>query len=473
MQREDTKKYFELKQGGYSINFPIECLGTGGSSCVFQGEYINKKNKKPIPVAIKRSKSPRHIERIEHERKMLLSISRQSNENSKYIIKYYGSRFYRNIFNISEAELVMEYASTGDLKKWIKTAGVVSWNTKLYLVQGIARGIYFLHSINILHHDINGGNILLSNENGELIPKISDFGFSIKNNAKKKYGVGTIPYIPPELLIKSEPFSDKSDIYSLGLVFWEIAALQLAFKKIDDEDALLAYVGRCKLRECFPKDCPPEFWYLINGMWQQNPADRPAMKQILDLLLAGLNNITSEFKQFTLSCEMHNLAVEILNEIFNEATECWDLTRNPWKTWQKSLNFDKSLKNFSDTFSKILTDQFRTDYLLNLSDFEKSGILNAVSKKFKSDFESYVQCCDATDEDFEEWLIDIFEDKGMIKNRIEWCISLGVQNWKNERDRKYFAVKQVLGNFSVFKPLKEAGKLKEIISVSLDMKCSR
>lgn len=469
MQRTHTIKSFKLKRENYIVDFLSYPIGDGASSYVYLGEYIDKKTKEHKPAAIKHCKWPKYIKQFEHERDILQSIANQPNENSKYIITYYGARFYTGLLGLKEADLVMEYANGGDLEKWIETSGVKDWTVKLSLVKGIARGVYFLHSINIIHHDINRVNIFLHNENGELVPKISDLGFAIAKNDKIEYGIGTIPYLPPEVFTKSEPFSDKSDIYSLGLVFWEVAALQFIYKQIKNEYALIKHVVNYQLRDHFPEGCPPAFWYLINWMWQQNPADRPTMKQVLEQLLIGLDNISSQLYLSTLFFEMHTLAVKILKNIFMEITQDRELSNDPGK---EIYNYDEKLEIFSDVFSKVITTQFSDDYLLNMSDSEKNRIQNSIANIFITNFKQSLQPYKSTYHDFIKWQADLFNQNEADKV-LENYISLGIQHSQKERKRKYFAIKQVLMKFSIFEPLKQTAKLKDMVSVSLDMKCSR
>ena len=87
-----------------------------------------------------------------------------------------------------------------------------------------------------MHRDIKAVNILLADKNK---PMIGDFGVSEKSEPKdenkKGYRVGTLQYMAPEIM-NSKPYSYKSDIWSLGIVLYELLALKKPFE-IKDKDA--------------------------------------------------------------------------------------------------------------------------------------------------------------------------------------------------------------------------------------------
>ena len=132
--------------------------------------------------------------------------------------------------------IVMEYANDGDLSKKIKAQKQKTYGEKYFSEEKIlqyfyqiCRGLQYIHSKNIIHRDIKSQNIFLM-KNGKI--KIGDFGIAkaltnSKNNASTV--IGTPYYFSPEI-INGEPYNYKTDIWSLGVVLYEMCCLKLPFE---------------------------------------------------------------------------------------------------------------------------------------------------------------------------------------------------------------------------------------------------
>jgi len=126
--------------------------------------------------------------------------------------------------------LAMEYLPGGNLALKLKE-GALSVEHCLNWMKQLAYGLSFAHKRGIVHQDIKADNIFLTNE-GDL--KIGDFGLAkllvgrVHQNPATK-GMGTPAYMSPELC-RGDPQDHRSDIYSLGILFFEMATGQLPFK---------------------------------------------------------------------------------------------------------------------------------------------------------------------------------------------------------------------------------------------------
>lgn len=133
---------------------------------------------------------------------------------------------------------------------------------KSLIIQNILNGVEYLHDNKIIHCDLKPDNILI-NYNQILDVKIADFGLVIKKDNKKSVNKdhGTIIYMPPE-----NEYSFKYDIYSLGIIFFEIIS---SFKTLMEK-----YIEIENFKNKTYNN------HLISKMISFNPDDRPTIKEI-------------------------------------------------------------------------------------------------------------------------------------------------------------------------------------------------
>ena len=104
-----------------------------------------------------------------------------------------------------------------------------------------------------------------------------------------------IPYMAPEVLSYKDyskgqlpPFSNKSDIYSLGVLLWELSSGHPPFKDEEYDDKLLAlYIAGGK-REQEKPDTPPDYYELYTDCWKGKPEERPTIEDVYDKLKSML-----------------------------------------------------------------------------------------------------------------------------------------------------------------------------------------
>ncbi|KAI5993973.1 kinase-like domain-containing protein [Pisolithus albus] len=159
------------------------------------------------------------------------------------------------------------------------------WRLRISFATDIARSLAYLHARKCIHRDLKGENLLVTT-NGRL--KITDFGFAriAARNAEESKRLtfcGTDSYMSPEILLGNE-FDLPTDIFSMGIIFCEIAARKVA----DDEH--FARTGPTfgidpeEVRRLANPGCPPAFLALCLDCTAKDPAVRPTTRTILERL---------------------------------------------------------------------------------------------------------------------------------------------------------------------------------------------
>ncbi|PRP77100.1 putative leucine-rich repeat receptor-like protein kinase [Planoprotostelium fungivorum] len=164
----------------------------------------------------------------------------------------------------------------------------VPWALRYRFIQGIALGMLHLHLEKIVHRDLAVRNILLSKY---LEPKVSDFGLSREQQTADEDGpslttsnIGPIKWMSPESL-KSQQYSTKSDVFSFGVVVWEILTVREPWEDIPHLEVALNVADGKRLP--VPDPCEEGMHALMHRCWQDNPRDRPSFKDICHYLGVG------------------------------------------------------------------------------------------------------------------------------------------------------------------------------------------
>ncbi|POG77709.1 kinase-like domain-containing protein [Rhizophagus irregularis DAOM 181602=DAOM 197198] len=268
----------------------------------------------------------------------------------------------------------MEYAESGPLKNYLKeNFNNLTWNDKYNFAYQLACAVSCLHNEGIVHRDLHSGNVLVHRN----IIKLSDFGLSKRiesssNTQSKLFGI--IPYVDPN---STQIFSlnEKSDIYSVGVLFWEISSGQLPYySKSEQYDIDLALEISQGLREEPAPNTPKDYVEIYTECWNGEPDKRPTINQIVERLktIMTKTNISMENDQTILS--FHSTLTEELNF-------------NPTNT-DTLLNVDNSLhgemSQIIQNFDKMNTREIVPTSLTNENEKKLNKIVNdTVNYTFK------------------------------------------------------------------------------------------
>ncbi|KAE9453746.1 hypothetical protein C3L33_14350, partial [Rhododendron williamsianum] len=179
--------------------------------------------------------------------------------------------------------IITEYLAGGSLRKYLhqQEPNSLPLNLVLKLALDIAHGMLYLHSQGILHRDLKSENLLLGED---MCVKVADFGISCLESqcGSAKGFTGTYRWMAPEM-IKEKHHTRKVDVYSFGIVLWELLTALTPFDNMTPEQAAFA-VCQKNARPPLPSTCPVAFRRLINRCWSSNPNRRPHFEEIVDIL---------------------------------------------------------------------------------------------------------------------------------------------------------------------------------------------
>ncbi|XWS40465.1 hypothetical protein CRYUN_Cryun18bG0142400 [Craigia yunnanensis] len=254
-------------------------LGSGTFGTVYHGKW------RGTDVAIKRIKKSCFTGRSSEQERLTVEFWREADILSKLhhpnVVAFYGVVQDGPGGTLAT---VTEYMVNGSLRHVLLSKDrQLDRRKRLIIAMDAAFGMEYLHSKNIVHFDLKCDNLLVNlKDSVRPICKVGDFGLSkIKRNTLVTGGVrGTLPWMAPELLNgSSSKVSEKVDVFSFGIVLWEILTGEEPYANMH-YGAIIGGIVSNTLRPPVPSYCDPEWKLLMEQCWAPDPVVRPSFTEV-------------------------------------------------------------------------------------------------------------------------------------------------------------------------------------------------
>ncbi|XP_019075483.1 uncharacterized protein LOC100256793 isoform X2 [Vitis vinifera] len=193
--------------------------------------------------------------------------------------------------------IVTEFLPRGSLFRLLqRNTSRLDWRRRVHMALDIAQGMNYLHHFNppIIHRDLKSSNLLVDRN---WTVKVGDFGLSrLKHETylTTKTGKGTPQWMAPEVL-RNEPSDEKSDVYSYGVILWELATEKIPWDNLNTMQVIGA-VGFMNQRLDIPKEVDLRWASIIESCWHSDPRSRPTFQELLGKFKDILRQQTMQFQ---------------------------------------------------------------------------------------------------------------------------------------------------------------------------------
>ncbi|XP_047326979.1 serine/threonine/tyrosine-protein kinase HT1-like [Impatiens glandulifera] len=250
----------------------------GANSQLYQGIY------KDEPVAVKIIKVPNDVDDDDDNGALSAKLEKQFNREVTFLSRLRHENVVKFVAAWRKAPaycIITEYLSEGSLRAYLHKLEQEHIRLPLKKLIGIAldiaRGMEYIHSRGVVHRDLKPENILI---NKDFRMKIADFGIACEESSCDLFSddPGTYRWMAPEM-IKRKAYGRKVDVYSFGLILWEMVAGKIPYSDMTPIQAAFAVVNK-KLRPEIPEKCCGTLRGLIEQCWSSKPEKRPEFWQI-------------------------------------------------------------------------------------------------------------------------------------------------------------------------------------------------
>ncbi|WOL04850.1 serine/threonine-protein kinase HT1-like [Canna indica] len=260
-------------------------IGEGAHGKVYEGKYHDQ------IVAIKvlnNGSTPE--EKATLQARFIREVNMMSKVQHENLVKFIGA--CKDPFMVIATELLPGMS----LKKYLSSIRPrqLDLHKAISFALDIARAMECLHANGIIHRDLKPDNLLLTANQKNV--KLIDFGLAREETVTEMMTAetGTYRWMAPELYStvtlrrgEKKHYTNKVDVYSFGIVLWELLTNRMPFEGMSNLQA--AYAAAFKqMRPPLPEDAPPELVFIVQSCWVEDPNTRPSFSQIIRMLNAFL-----------------------------------------------------------------------------------------------------------------------------------------------------------------------------------------
>ncbi|XP_022111619.1 angiopoietin-1 receptor-like [Acanthaster planci] len=262
-------------------------LGSGNFGEVLEGAVVigGKISKAAVKKLKAAHASPADHQNFTEEFRILTKIGRHPNIVNLLAACQHEDDLY----------VAVEYLPNGDLRTCLRNArsqgdgGQTSLSSEklIQFALDIAKGMQHLAASGVIHRDLAARNILLSDD---LVAKVSDFGLSRGEDIYIQTSKTRVPtrWLSLESLLR-QVYTSKSDVWSFGILLWEIATLGATpYEDIKSKDLPSRLENGYRMPK--PSNCDDELYGLMMQCWQEDPKERPAFKTLVSILKSIAEN---------------------------------------------------------------------------------------------------------------------------------------------------------------------------------------
>ncbi|KAG4074940.1 hypothetical protein HA402_009365, partial [Bradysia odoriphaga] len=267
----------------------VKALGQGAFGEVYQGLYRHRDGDAvEMPVAVK---TLPEMSTGQAEADFLMEAAIMAKFNHPNIVHLIGVCFDRH-----PRFIVLELLAGGDLKNFLREGrskpgrpSPLTMKDLVFCAVDVAKGCRYMESKRFIHRDIAARNCLLSSKGPGRVVKIADFGMArdiYRSDYYRKGGKAMLPikWMPPEAFLDGI-FTSKTDVWSFGVLLWEVFSLGLMpYTGLPNRDVMQLVTGGGRL-DASP-GCPNAIYRIMADCWGPSPESRPTFSNLLERLSA-------------------------------------------------------------------------------------------------------------------------------------------------------------------------------------------
>ncbi|KAJ9179652.1 hypothetical protein P3X46_007999 [Hevea brasiliensis] len=265
-------------------------IGEGAHGKVYEGRYGDR------IVAVKvLNRGTTSEERAALENRFAREVNMMSRVKHENLVKFIGA--CKDPLMVIVTELLPGMS----LRKYLISIRpkLLELRVALNFALDIARAMDCLHANGIIHRDLKPDNLLLTTNQKSV--KLADFGLAREESVTEMMTAetGTYRWMAPELYStvtlrqgEKKHYNNKVDVYSFGIVLWELLTNRMPFEGMSNLQA--AYAAAFKQeRPSLPEDISPDLAFIIQSCWVEDPNLRPSFSQIIRMLNAFLFTLSA------------------------------------------------------------------------------------------------------------------------------------------------------------------------------------